>query len=113
MFRPPYEAPYIGVGDSVQPLLTVEGCRRARILLAAIMMLGLVARLVYSFALTGPEQLQRIDGADYASISKNIANGFGYAASSYRWFEAVPPRAPARHPHVYRPPLVPMVGALF
>ena len=78
--------------------------------LGLILLLGLLIRLGYAFSVPEPTLLV-FDGLDYRDIAANIAAGRGFSISTYRWFEPVPPDAPAHHPDFYRPPLLPLIGA--
>lgn len=51
------------------------------------------------------------DGREYREISYQLSQGHGFAVGYYRWYEPVPPQAPALHADVYRPPLLPLLGA--
>ena len=84
---------------------------RTKLWLPVILLLGFGIRLVVSFGFTPSQTFMATDGADYAAISKNLAEGRGYSASSYRWFEPSPAGAVGLHPDVYRPPLLPFLGA--
>lgn len=89
------------------------------ILLASILVVGAVLRLGLTLSIP-PDSLLQIDGRDYYEISDNLAHGRGFSISHYRWFEPVPPDGPVdgsatgsdTHPDLYRPPLLPILGAL-
>lgn len=71
---------------------------------------ALLLRLVLSFSIS-ERSLLSIDGVDYRNIAENIAQGYGYSSSYYRWFEPVPPDSLEHHPDLARPPLLPVLGA--
>lgn len=84
--------------------------RRSR---ALILILSGALGLRLAFALLMPgDAFLSIDGHEYRDIALNVAQGRGFAVSDYRWFEPRPAEAPALHPDLYRPPLLPLLGAL-
>jgi len=60
---------------------------------------------------TSEEDFLSHDGREYREISYRLSQGHGFAVGYYRWYEPVPPNAPAVHADVYRPPLLPLLGA--
>lgn len=85
--------------------------RRPGIALILILILGAALRLGATFGIA-TETFLEIDGSDYREISENLARGRGFSVSHYRWFEPVPPDATETHPDLYRPPLLPILGAI-
>jgi 4-amino-4-deoxy-L-arabinose transferase-like glycosyltransferase len=106
--------------------------RKARLLLAAILVAAAAPRIYFTFSYSEDEFLT-VDAVEYRDIAANLANGDGFSISFYRWFEPVDPaveplpvefdqpeilsrlwafRPPvALRPDFYRPPLLPLVGA--
>ncbi len=84
---------------------------RNTIALIAILLAAASARAVYCFARVDGQAFHQIDGRDYADLASNLYHGRGYSISFYRWFEPTPSDPPPTHPEVYRPPLLPVLGA--
>jgi 4-amino-4-deoxy-L-arabinose transferase-like glycosyltransferase len=76
----------------------------AILLAAAAVRIALVATV-------STEDFLEHDGRDYMDIANSLAHGQGFSVSSYRWFEPVPDVTPDFHPDLYRPPLLPLLGA--
>lgn len=54
------------------------------------------------------------DGGDYLDISEQIAKGNGFTKTNILWYEATPPDYKGEpHTAFHRPPLLPLLGALF
>jgi 4-amino-4-deoxy-L-arabinose transferase-like glycosyltransferase len=85
--------------------------RRPLAILGAILFLALGIRLILALQ-TDTATFLSVDGHDYQEIARNLATGKGFAISHYRWFEPAPRIQPSTHPDLYRPPLLPIVGAL-
>ncbi|MFB3890709.1 MAG: hypothetical protein ACE15C_01665 [Phycisphaerae bacterium] len=82
---------------------------RAIVTVLAIVLAGAVR--VAALAVTSEDAFLHDDGTEYRDISRNLAAGRGFAVSFYRWYEPAPPNPPAFHADVYRPPLLPLIGA--
>src|SRR5688572_18923876 len=82
-----------------------------RIGLLVLLLAGFVLRLALVFT-ASDDALLSIDGREYREISVHLAAGQGFSIASPRWFEAVAPDAPSPRPDLYRPPLLPICGAL-
>lgn len=79
---------------------------------ATILVIALALRVACSFLLIPDDMFFRYDGKDYLDLAVNLSAGKGYSISYYRWFEPTPHDPPPTHPEVYRPPLLPFIGAL-
>ena len=84
---------------------------KARLLMSLIILAAIAVRLMLVFVINSKDALYDFDGPEYADLSQNIAEGRGYSISEYRWFEPQPPDAPSLHSDLYRPPLIPILGA--
>jgi 4-amino-4-deoxy-L-arabinose transferase-like glycosyltransferase len=82
---------------------------RAQLLLVILLLAGSI-RAVVLWA-TSEAAFLEIDGGEYQDIARNLATGHGFSVSNYRWFEPRPAGAPEAHPDLYRPPLLPFLGA--
>ncbi len=86
--------------------------RSERMRLGLVLLVALAVRLAF-LVLTSASEFLSIDGEDYQDIAANLAAGKGYSISFYRWFEPQPLNAPSTlHPDFYRPPLLPLIGAV-
>ena len=61
--------------------------------------------------MTDDSSFLRDDGQEYKDIAAQLAAGRGFSVSEYRWYEPVPPEKPRYHADVFRPPLLPILGA--
>jgi 4-amino-4-deoxy-L-arabinose transferase-like glycosyltransferase len=84
--------------------------KRPSLPLILILLLATALRLGYGLSVSN-EVLLEVDGRDYHEIAANLAAGKGFSVSHYRWFEPTPPDPPELHEDLYRPPLVPILGA--
>lgn len=76
-----------------------------------ILVIAAALRAGYSLSISDTEFFG-IDGKDYSDIARNLADGNGYSVSYYRWFEPVPKDPGSLHPDFFRPPLLPVLGAV-
>jgi 4-amino-4-deoxy-L-arabinose transferase-like glycosyltransferase len=78
--------------------------------LIGVLLLAAALRAIVAFS-ASDEAFLDIDGRDYRELAVNLAAGRGYSVSYYRWFEPVPAAPEPLHPDLYRPPLLPLLGA--
>ena len=80
--------------------------------LIVILLSAAALRGGYCFLLVDREAFYQLDGRDYADIARNLHERGEYSISYYRWFEPAPPAGEELHREVYRPPLLPALGAV-
>ena len=61
-----------------------------------------------------PEHFWHNDGGDYLNISEQLARGNGFSKTLIHWYEAAPPDYHGEaHSAFHRPPVLPLIGAVF